>query len=183
MDKDRSGYISADELQQALSNGTWTPFNPETVRLMIGMFDRENRGTVSFQDFGALWKYVTDWQNCFRSFDSDNSGNIDQNELKTALTTFGYRLSDNLIGILIRKFDRYGRGTILFDDFIQCCIILYVSNSFYDIDTIIIDEIVIIHLILFQTLTSSFRQYDTDMDGVITIHYEQFLQMVFSLKI
>lgn len=37
VDKDRSGAISADELQQALSNGTWTPFNPETVRLMIGM--------------------------------------------------------------------------------------------------------------------------------------------------
>lgn len=36
VDRDRSGYISADELQQALSNGTWTPFNPETVRLMIG---------------------------------------------------------------------------------------------------------------------------------------------------
>ena len=38
-------------------------------------------------------------------------------------------------------------------------------------------------LIFLQTLTSSFRQYDTDMDGVITIHYEQFLEMVFSLKI
>lgn len=94
---------------------------------MIGMFDRENRGTVSFQDFGALWKYVTDWQNCFRSFDTDSSGNIDQNELKTALTAFGYRLSDHLVGLLVRKFDRAGTGTILFDDFIQCCIILYVS--------------------------------------------------------
>lgn len=92
-----------------------------------GMFDRENRGSVSFQDFGALWKYVTDWQNCFRSFDTDNSGNIDRNELKTALSSFGYRLSDNLVSILIRKYDRYGRGTILFDDFIQCCVTLYVS--------------------------------------------------------
>jgi len=36
VDKDRSGAISAEELQQALSNGTWTPFNPETIRLMIG---------------------------------------------------------------------------------------------------------------------------------------------------
>lgn len=35
----------------------------------------------------------------------------------------------------------------------------------------------------FQTLTTAFRQHDTDMDGVITIHYEQFLSMVFSLKI
>lgn len=147
MDKDRSGFINAEELQQALSNGTWSPFNPETVRLMIGtflhslkvsynlilfiagMFDRRNMGQVSFDDFGALWKYVTDWQNCFRSFDRDNSGNIDRNELKTALVTFGYRLSDNLINILIRKFDRHGNGTILFDDFIQCCIILYVSHN------------------------------------------------------
>lgn len=38
MDKDKSGAITADELQQALSNGTWTPFNPETVRLMIGKY-------------------------------------------------------------------------------------------------------------------------------------------------
>ncbi|KAK0176839.1 hypothetical protein PV328_000941 [Microctonus aethiopoides] len=158
VDKDRSGAISADELQQALSNGTWTPFNPETVRLMIGMFDKNQNGTVNFEEFGALWKYVTDWQNCFRSFDSDNSGNIDRNELKTALTNFGYRLSDNLITMLVRKYDRLGRGTIYFDDFIQCCIVLY-------------------------TLTSAFRKYDTDQDGYINIHYEQFLSMVFNLKI
>ncbi len=52
-----------------------------------GMFDRQQRGTISFEDFGAIWKYVTDWQTCFRSFDRDNSGNIDGNELKTALTS------------------------------------------------------------------------------------------------
>jgi len=36
VDRDRSGQITITELQQALSNGTWKPFNPETVRLMIG---------------------------------------------------------------------------------------------------------------------------------------------------
>jgi Ca2+-binding EF-hand superfamily protein len=51
------------------------------------MFDRQQRGTISFEDFGAIWKYVTDWQTCFRSFDRDNSGNIDGNELKTALSS------------------------------------------------------------------------------------------------
>lgn len=94
------------------------------------MFDRQNCGQVNFEDFGALWKYVTDWQNCFRSFDRDNSGNIDKGELKTALISFGYRLSDGIIETLVRKFDRHGRGTILFDDFIQCCIVLYVSFFF-----------------------------------------------------
>lgn len=31
VDKDRSGHISANELQSCLSNGTWKPFNTETV--------------------------------------------------------------------------------------------------------------------------------------------------------
>ena len=53
------------------------------------MFDRKQSGAIDFQEFQALWKYVTDWQNCFRSFDRDNSGSIDRAELKTALTTFG----------------------------------------------------------------------------------------------
>ncbi len=53
------------------------------------MFDRDHNGTINFQEFGALWKYVTDWQKCFRSYDRDNSGSIDRNELKQAMTSFG----------------------------------------------------------------------------------------------
>ena len=111
VDKDRSGSINAIELQQALSNGTWTPFNPETIRsfkilivlekknnwinlcsnfrMMIGMFDRNNSSTIDFDEFASLWKYIDEWQRCFRTFDKDNSGNIDQRELKQALTAFG----------------------------------------------------------------------------------------------
>lgn len=157
VDTDRSGSISATELQRALSNGTWKPFNQETVRMMIGMFDRRNSGTVNFDEFAALWRYITDWLNCFRSFDRDNSGNIDQNELQTALTNFGYRLSNNFYSLIMKKFDRDGKGSINFDDFIQCCINL-------------------------QTLTAAFRKYDTDQDGWITIAYEDFLNLVFSLQ-
>lgn len=36
VDQDRSGRISAMELQRALVNGNWSQFNPETCRLMIG---------------------------------------------------------------------------------------------------------------------------------------------------
>jgi len=158
VDRDGSGSINSHELQAALSNGTFAPFNPETCRLMIGMFDRNNSGTIDFDEFGALWKYVTDWQACFRSFDRDNSGTIDRNELNTALTSFGYRLSPQTVDMLLKKFDRIGQGYVAFDDFIQCCVVLH-------------------------TLTASFRQHDTDMDGIITIHYEQFLQMVMGLKL
>ena len=36
VDADHSGQITANELQQALTNGNWSHFNPEACRLMIG---------------------------------------------------------------------------------------------------------------------------------------------------
>ncbi|XP_061096681.1 programmed cell death protein 6 isoform X2 [Conger conger] len=156
VDKDRSGSISDTELQQALSNGTWTPFNPVTVRSIISMFDRDNKGGVNFNEFAGVWKYITDWQNIFRTYDRDNSGFIDKNELKQALTGFGYRLSDQFYSTLIQKFDRQRKGQVAFDDFIQCCIVL-------------------------QRLTDVFRRYDTDQDGWIQVSYEQYLSMVFNV--
>ncbi|XP_011816255.1 PREDICTED: programmed cell death protein 6 isoform X1 [Colobus angolensis palliatus] len=92
------------------------------------MFDRENKAGVNFSEFTGVWKYITDWQNVFRTYDRDNSGMIDKNELKQALSGFGYRLSDQFHDILIRKFDRQGRGQIAFDDFIQGCIVLQVTE-------------------------------------------------------
>jgi Ca2+-binding EF-hand superfamily protein len=35
VDRDKSNAINSDELQSALSNGTWNPFNIETVNLFL----------------------------------------------------------------------------------------------------------------------------------------------------
>ncbi|CAF0762399.1 unnamed protein product [Adineta steineri] len=158
VDTDKSGSISSNELQSALSNGTWSPFNPETVRMMIGMFDRDGSSTIDFQEFRDLWKYVSDWEKCFKKFDLDGSGSIDKHELKTALSSFGYRLSDNFYDLLIQKFDRTGRGTVAFDDFIQACVSI-------------------------QTLTNAFLRHDRQQIGQITIGYEDFLTLVFSTRV
>ena len=39
VDADKSGQITATELQQALTNGNWSHFNPEACRLMIGIYN------------------------------------------------------------------------------------------------------------------------------------------------
>lgn len=57
------------------------------------MFDRENKGGVNFNEFAGVWKYITDWQNIFRTYDRDNSGFIDKIELRQALTGFGEQQS------------------------------------------------------------------------------------------
>ncbi|XP_044513796.1 programmed cell death protein 6 isoform X3 [Gracilinanus agilis] len=103
---------------------------------------------ASLPDQSFLW-------NVFQRVDKDRSGVISDNELQQALSN-GYRLSDQFHDILIRKFDRQGRGQIAFDDFIQGCIVL-------------------------QRLTDIFRRYDTDQDGWIQVSYEQYLSMVFSI--
>ena len=41
----------------------------------------------------------------------------------------GYRLSDRMHALLITKFDRSGVGSIKFDDFIQCCVVLQVRSK------------------------------------------------------
>ncbi|KAI8887662.1 EF-hand [Backusella circina FSU 941] len=156
VDTDHSGQLSVDELQRALVNGDWSPFNIETVRTMVNMFDKDNSGTIDFNEFAGLWKYIEDWKRCFQTFDEDNSGNIDHGEMSRALKTFGYNLSDQFIHVLVQKFDKYGKnrkGNITFDNFVQACVTV-------------------------KTLTDSFRQFDTDNDGWIQINYEQFLSLV-----
>ncbi|RKP39712.1 programmed cell death protein 6-like protein, partial [Dimargaris cristalligena] len=161
VDSDKSGALSVSELQRALMNGDWSPFNIETVRMMVNMFDKDNNGTINFNEFTGLWKYIDDWKKCFQTFDADRSGTIDRNELERALRTFGFNVPPAVIGAIIRKFDIHadriknqaGRGTVTFDNFIQACVTV-------------------------RTLTESFQRFDTNNDGWVQINYEQFLMLV-----
>jgi len=51
VDRDNSGQLSEAELQNALVNGDWSKFDPQTVRMMIRMFDADRNGTISFDEF------------------------------------------------------------------------------------------------------------------------------------
>ncbi|KAH8023424.1 hypothetical protein MRX96_030569 [Rhipicephalus microplus] len=157
VDKNRSGRINARELQSALSNGTWKPFDANTVQLMMNIFDRDRSGRIDFQEFTSLWNYINDWIKCFESFDKDRSGSIDKRELRDALTSFGYRLSEQTLDFLLTKYDKDRKGSINFDDYVLCCVNL-------------------------QTLTAAFRSYDTNKKGVITLSYEDFLKLGLSLN-
>ncbi|KAJ9072779.1 hypothetical protein DSO57_1023710 [Entomophthora muscae] len=51
VDADGSGQLSAEELQRALVNGDWSPFNMETVRLMDSDADRS--GTIDQKELSS----------------------------------------------------------------------------------------------------------------------------------
>ncbi|KAG0330794.1 Alpha-1 3/1 6-mannosyltransferase alg-2 [Podila horticola] len=153
VDTDHSGGISCTELQRALTNGDWTPFNVETVRLMMNMFDRDNDGTINFHEFIGLWNYIEKWKACFQTYDLDGSGTIDAHELQRALRGFGFNLTEVIVDLIVTKYDVRGRGDISFDNFVQSCVTV-------------------------QTLTDAFRRIDVAGTGVVTMTYEQFLGLV-----
>ena len=51
VDSDRSGQISATELQQALVNGNMSRFSEETCRMLISLFDHNHSDTIDINEF------------------------------------------------------------------------------------------------------------------------------------
>ncbi|KAG8972044.1 hypothetical protein FRC05_010457 [Tulasnella sp. 425] len=152
------GAITPDELSKALVNGDWTPFDRDTVRMLMGLFDTDRSGTISFQEFVGLWKYIADWQKVFRHFDRDQSGSIDGTELAAALRQFGYTLSPTILSLVEQKYssfpNAYGApGGINFDRFVRACVAV-------------------------KTLTEAFQKQDQDHDGWIQINYDDFMKIV-----
>ena len=58
-------------------------------------------------EFTGLWKYIVDWQNAFKYFDRDRSGNIDGHELADALRAFGYNLSPAILMLVEQKYGMF----------------------------------------------------------------------------
>ncbi|KAK3884810.1 hypothetical protein Pcinc_010938 [Petrolisthes cinctipes] len=154
VDQDNSGQINAQELRQALQNGNWSQFSDEACRLMISMFDRDRSGTINLQEFSQLFTFINQWTEVYRRYDRDNSGTIDEGEMNSALQQMGYRLSPQFVGFLVTKFSPRTRRVTL-DNFI-------VSN------------------IQLRNLTEAFKSRDREMKGVISINYEDFINVAFT---
>jgi len=146
-----------------LINGDWTPFDLDTVKLLMSIFDTDRSGTIGFNEFSGLWKYIKDWQNVFKHFDRDRSGTIDGGELDQAMRQFGYNLSPQLLQLLLQKYDSASGPTIrgrappgiTFDRFVRACVVV-------------------------KSLTESFQKLDTQRSGWIQINYDTFMQTVLS---
>nr|CAG8501733.1 1622_t:CDS:1 [Entrophospora candida] len=167
LDSDKSGGITPAELQRALVNGDWTTFNMDTVQLLFNMFDVDRNGTIHYQEFFGLWRYIEQWRKLFATFDRDGSGLIDIDELMNAMKTFQININKALLIKLIRKYklkhidtsvkknQQLHETSVNFDNFVQICVTV-------------------------KTVTDLFRQLDGNNDGWAEINYEKFLEVMFN---
>jgi peflin len=151
-----SGALSESELGSALVNGDYSAFDPNTVKMMVRMFDRSGDGVIRFGEFVSLWRFLAAWRELFERFDEDRSGRISLDEFENGLVAFGYRLSPSFVAVLFTAFESKGRRPggptvgMSFDLFVQACISL-------------------------KRMTDVFKHYDEDRDGYITLSFEEFL--------
>ncbi|CAD7077675.1 unnamed protein product [Hermetia illucens] len=158
VDRDRSGKITAAELKLALVNGKGENFSDNACKLMISMFDHDASGTIDITEFEKLYGYINQWLAVFKTYDRDQSGHIEEQELSQAFTQMGFRFSPQFVEFLVKKCDPGNKKQISVDQFIVLCVQI-------------------------QRFTEAFRARDTEQRGVITINFEDFLSVAIGCSI
>nr|XP_019010704.1 calcium-binding protein [Kwoniella pini CBS 10737]OCF49485.1 calcium-binding protein [Kwoniella pini CBS 10737] len=163
-DSSRSGDLSTTDLQRLLAKDTMMDAREDAVKMLTKLFitdifDTDKSGTINFQEFEGLYRYIQDWHGIFRRFDRDNSGTIDRKELHNALLGFGFSLPKEMVISLEKRFappPKAGQAPtkgISFDRFLMACVTV-------------------------KHYTEGFRRLDINGSGHITIDYNQFMELV-----
>eukprot|EP00758_Cryptobia_borreli_P014421 Tbor_TRINITY_DN5920_c0_g1::TRINITY_DN5920_c0_g1_i1::g.19243::m.19243 len=155
VDQDRSGRISGEELQAALSNSGRT-FNRSTVDKMIRLFDSNNSGFIDFNEFTNLHKFIKDMTAAFKARDISGDGLLDGNEVRIALGSSGYQFSEGTIQMMMKRFDRRIIGGLSLDDYIDCAVTLAMCRN-------------------------TFAAHDITRTGQVTMNFDTFCSSVLSV--
>ena len=155
VDIDKSGQISAQELQKALVNANWSHFSEDACRMMIDMYDQNASGSIDINEFQQLFDSISNWKKIFEGFDQDQSGAIEESELHQALQQMGYGLTSSFAQDLLVKYDPRTRKLTL-DNFIVVCVQI-------------------------KRVSDGFRSRDRGMQGQATLRYEDFMGLAMGL--
>ncbi|KAI0290697.1 hypothetical protein BC826DRAFT_529110 [Russula brevipes] len=143
VDQDGNGQLSPEELRSALLNDGGLSFSASTVNYLMSIFDRDSNGTIGFEEFEPLWKYMTQWRQMFESFDEDSDERIDASELDRALAHYELHVGPSILDLLVKKYGipprngppSYGHPPRLqldLDHFLCACVVVQQMCALYD---------------------------------------------------
>jgi len=116
VDTDRSGSISAGELQNLAFGGI--PLGYDIALKLIKVFDRDYSGSIEFNEYASLHKFIQSMQFAFARADKNRNGLLDAREILAALHQGGMSMiSLGAVQALFRKHAR-GKMEIAFSEFL-----------------------------------------------------------------
>ncbi|CAF3721493.1 unnamed protein product [Adineta steineri] len=124
-DADGSGTIDVKELKVAMRALGFEP-KKEEIKKMISDIQKENAGTIDFNDFLQLMSQKMAEKDskeeilkAFRLFDDDNTGKISFKNLKRVAKELGENLTDEELQEMINEADRDGDDEINEQEFLR----------------------------------------------------------------
>ena len=157
IDTDRSGFITADELQAALSSRGHT-FDLGTARLLLRAFDRRGDGRIDVNEFGQLHHFIMTAKNAFNMQDAYRTGQLTFEQARAGLAPLGLSaIDDRAFRSVAMRVTASQSGTITYPQFME-----------------------IISLI--GHIRNVFEYYDTDHDGWLQLRLNDFVAIASMLR-
>ncbi|XP_061816493.1 calpain-1 catalytic subunit [Nerophis lumbriciformis] len=126
-------------------------FTKEACRSMINLMDTDGSGKLGLVEFHVLWEKVKRYLTIFRNFDLDKSGTMSSYEMRMALESAGFKLTNHLFQLIILRYTEADMS-VDFDNFVTC-------------------------LVRLETMFKTFKVMDTDTDGVISLDFSQWISL------
>ncbi|KDP42026.1 hypothetical protein JCGZ_03089 [Jatropha curcas] len=156
VDSEKTGNITAAQLKSALAVGN-LQFPLSIVQQMIRMYDFDRNGTMSFEEFVALNKFLLKVQHAFSDVERGR-GHLLTDDVYEGLVKIGFSLDSPAFYTVCESFDEKKSGTFRLDDFISLCIFL-------------------------QSARNLFNSFDTAKQGRVTLDLNQFVYCTANCRI
>jgi len=122
--KAQDGFITQKELGLAMRS---LGHNPTEAELgdMINEVDLDGNGVIDFPEFLLMMArknspdQEAEIKDAFKVFNKSGSGRLTKDELKTALTALGEKLTDEEIGEMMEEADLDKDGGLKYDEFVK----------------------------------------------------------------
>nr|XP_029116674.1 sorcin isoform X3 [Elaeis guineensis] len=151
VDSNHTGNITAPQLQRALAVGN-LDFPLSIVQQMIRMYDFDRNGTMNFEEFLALNKFLLKVQNVFSALERGR-GFLPLDDVYAALVKLGFSLDSPAFYTVCESFDKNKMGMVRLDEFISLCIFV-------------------------QSACNLFNSFDTPKQGRVTLDFNQFVYCI-----
>jgi len=118
-DTEKDGKLTYSEFKNAMLKFN---YSKKELNIMFKMLDIDGDGFIEYSEFLAATVQMSSRLSedriyeCFKKFDTDNSGQISHEELRTIL---GRDYSEDLVTKLVKEMDSDGDGTISYEEFFK----------------------------------------------------------------